>query len=61
MLHLCVLGIGLLAVILLSVDDLPPDVRNALRYAIWAVAILFFIEYAVRLWTAPEEGRYREA
>ncbi len=60
LLHLCVLGIGLFAVILLSIDNLPLDTRNALRYAIWAVAILFFIEYAVRLWVAPEEGRYRE-
>ena len=42
--HLIVLGVGLFAVILLSTDDLPPDARNALRYAIWAVAILFFIE-----------------
>ena len=54
------LGAGLFAVILLSIDDLPPDTRNALRYAIWAVANLFFIEYLVRLWVAPEEGRYRE-
>jgi voltage-gated potassium channel len=61
MVHLCVLGIGLFAVILLSIDDLPPDMRNALRYAIWAVANLFFIEYILRLWAAPEEGRYRES
>lgn len=60
LLHLCVLAAGLFAVILLSIDELPPDTRNALRYAIWAVANLFFIEYAVRLWVAPEEGRYRE-
>jgi voltage-gated potassium channel len=61
MLHLCVLGVGLFAVILLSIDNLPPDMRNALRYTIWTVANLFFIEYVVRLWVAPEEGRYREA
>ena len=60
LIHLGVLGIGLFAVILLSIDGLPLDVRNRLRYAIWAVAFLFFIEYAVRLWAAPEEGRYRE-
>lgn len=60
LIHLGVLGIGLFAVILLSIDGLPLDVRNSLRYAIWAVAFLFFIEYAVRLWAAPEEGRYRE-
>jgi voltage-gated potassium channel len=59
-LHLCVLGIGLFAVILLSIDELPPDVRSTLRYAIWAVANLFFVEYLVRLWVAPEEGRYRD-
>ena len=61
LLHLCVLAAGLFAVILLSIDELPPDTRNALRYAIWAVANLFFIEYVVRLWVAPEEGRYRES
>ena len=60
LIHLGVLGIGLFAVILLSIDGLPLDVRNSLHYAIWAVAFLFFIEYAVRLWAAPEEGRYRE-
>ncbi len=57
-LHLIVLGIGLFAVILLSIEDLPLGMRNALRYTIWAVAVLFFIEYAVRLWTAPEVPRY---
>jgi voltage-gated potassium channel len=56
--HLIVLGIGLLAVILLSIEDLPPDTRDALRYAIWVVAILFFIEYVLRLWSAPEAPRY---
>ncbi|MDP2333700.1 MAG: cyclic nucleotide-gated ion channel [Reyranella sp.] len=56
--HLIVLGIGLFAVILLSIEDLPADTRNALRYAIWIVAILFFIEYVLRLWTAPEAPRY---
>ncbi len=59
-LHLLVLGIGLFAVILLSIEDLPLDARNALRYAIWAVAILFFVEYVLRLWTAPETSRYGE-
>lgn len=59
-LHLCVLGVGLFAVILLSIDGLPSDMRDALRYTIWTVANLFFIEYVLRLWVAPEEGRYRE-
>lgn len=58
--HLCVLGVGLLSVILLSIDGLPFDVRSGLRYAIWLVAVLFFVEYVVRLWGAPEEARYRE-
>ncbi len=58
--HLCVLGVGLLAVILLSIDGLPFDVRRGLRYAIWLVAVLFFVEYVVRLWGAPEEARYGE-
>jgi voltage-gated potassium channel len=61
MLHLAVLGIGILGVITLSMDDIPPDLRDALRYAIWSVAILFFVEYALRLWVAPEAARYRES
>ncbi|MBX9942561.1 MAG: cyclic nucleotide-binding domain-containing protein [Reyranella sp.] len=58
--HICLLVIGLLAVILLSVDGLPLDVRDGLRYTIWLVAVLFFVEYLIRLWGAPEEARYRE-
>ena len=60
-LHLIVLCGGLFAVILLSIEDLPSDARNGLRYAIWVVAILFFVEYVVRLWTAPETSRYGES
>lgn len=60
-LHLFVLCGGLFAVILLSIEDLPLDARNGLRYAIWIVAILFFVEYVVRLWTAPETPRYGES
>jgi voltage-gated potassium channel len=53
--HLVTLGIGLLAVILLSIDDLP--LRHALRLVIWLVSIIFFLEYLVRLWVAPEISR----
>jgi voltage-gated potassium channel len=53
--HLATLGIGLLAVILLSIDDLP--LRHALRLVIWLVSIVFFVEYLVRLWVAPESSR----
>ena len=61
MLHLAVLGLGILAVITLSMDDIPPDLRDALRYAISSVAIVFFVEYVLRLWVAPEAARYRES
>ena len=54
--HLATLGIGLLAVILLSIDDLP--LRHALRLVIWLVSIVFFLEYLVRLWVAPEISRF---
>jgi voltage-gated potassium channel len=52
--HLAVLGIGLLAVILLSIDELPSSRREILRGAIWCVTILFLVEYIARLWVAPE-------
>ncbi len=52
--HLVVLGIGLLAVILLSIDELPPSQRVVLRGAIWCVTFLFLVEYLTRLWVAPE-------
>lgn len=61
MLHLTVLGAGLFSVMLLSLDDLPGDLRNSLRYAIWLIAVLFFVEYVVRLWNAPEEPRYADS
>jgi len=59
-LHLVVLAIGIFAVITLSIDDLPADTRNVLRYIIWSVAVLFFLEYVVRLWVAPEAVRLAE-
>jgi voltage-gated potassium channel len=60
-LHLVVLGIGILAVIALSIDEMSIGMRNVLRYTIGIVAILFFLEYATRLWTAPEAPRYQDS
>ena len=57
-LHLTVLGIGLLAVILLSIDELPRDIKHWLRVVIWAVTVVFFLEYLLRLWVAPEFTRF---
>jgi voltage-gated potassium channel len=59
-LHFIVLAVGIFAVILLSIDELPADTRNVLRYTIWSVAVLFFVEYIVRLWVAPEAVRLNE-
>jgi voltage-gated potassium channel len=56
--HLTVLSIGLLAVIILSIDELPAELRHWLRRTIWAVTIVFFVEYCVRLWVAPENQRH---
>ena len=56
--HVVVLGIGMLAVILLSIDQLDPGFRLALRETIWFVTLLFLIEYLLRLWVAPETPRY---
>lgn len=52
--HLVILAIGLLAVILLSVDELSPPHRVVLRGAIWGVTTFFLVEYLARLWVAPE-------
>jgi voltage-gated potassium channel len=56
--HLIVLGIGLLAVILLSIDELPGQIKHWLRLVIWVVTVLFLLEYVVRLWVAPEIARF---
>src|SRR5207342_357928 len=56
--HLTVLGIGLLAVVLLSIDELPRNIKHWLRVVIWSVTIVFFLEYLVRLWVAPEMSRF---
>ena len=56
--NLIVLGIGLMAVILLSIDQLDEQVRRILRIVIWCVTVVFFVEYLLRLWVAPETPRY---
>ena len=56
--NLIVLGIGLMAVILLSIDELDQRVRHILRIVIWCVTVVFFVEYLLRLWVAPETPRY---
>lgn len=56
--HLVVLGIGLFAVILLSVDQMDGQVRHVLRTIIWSVTFIFLAEYLARLWVAPEASRY---
>jgi voltage-gated potassium channel len=57
-LHLIVLAAGLLAVALSSLDGLPPVTDRLLTVVVEVVAILFFAEYVVRLWTAPESARF---
>lgn len=56
--HLIVLGIGLFAVILLSVDQMDGQVRHVLRTIIWSVTFIFLAEYLARLWVAPEASHY---
>jgi voltage-gated potassium channel len=57
-LHLAVLGIGLMAVVLLSMDELSPIFSMILRRVIWTVTVVFLLEYLVRLWVAPETPRF---
>ncbi|MCX7365806.1 MAG: cyclic nucleotide-gated ion channel [Alphaproteobacteria bacterium] len=52
--HLAVLGAGLLAVTLSSIDELPRMVENALTTIIVVAALIFLAEYALRIWVAPE-------
>jgi voltage-gated potassium channel len=56
--HLIALGVGLLAVILLSIDELPAELKHELRRIIWLITFVFFAEYVVRLWVAPEITRF---
>lgn len=56
--QLLVLGAGLLAVALSSIDDLPKWVEQLLTVVIVLVSANFLFEYLLRLWTAPEAIRY---
>lgn len=56
--NLVVLGIGLLSVVLLSIDELDEAWQSTLRLVIWAVSAVFLVEYLLRLWVAPETPRY---
>ncbi|WP_170921050.1 cyclic nucleotide-gated ion channel [Enhydrobacter aerosaccus] len=56
--HLFALGAGLLAVTLSSVDSLPDLANEIASFVIMLVAVVFLVEYALRLWTAPEAPNY---
>lgn len=56
--HLSALGAGLFAVALSSIDDLPPLFENALTTVIVLVALIFLVEYGIRVWVAPEAPHY---
>ena len=58
--HLVILGIGLLAVTLLSIDEVLSPHRVVLRGAIWCVTFFFLIEYGARLWVAPEWQQFAD-
>lgn len=57
-LHLFVLGSGLVAVALSSVDGLPPIFDRVLPLIVLVVSGIFLAEYIARLWTAPEASRF---
>lgn len=56
--HLLVLGAGLLAVAVSSVDNLPLLLEHALTATIVIVAGIFLAEYVTRIWVAPEAARF---
>ncbi|HEY6981010.1 MAG TPA: ion transporter [Reyranella sp.] len=56
--HLFALGSGLIAVAVSSVASLPEAAARALAVVITLVAAVFLVEYALRLWSAPESPRY---
>ena len=56
--HLLVLGAGLLAVALSSLDKLPVALEEALTATIVVVAGIFLAEYVARIWVAPESTLY---
>jgi voltage-gated potassium channel len=53
--------IGISSVSAGTVDGLPPAARAAAAIITGIVAVLFFIEYLVRLWVAPEMPRLQAA
>ncbi len=57
-LHLLVLGAGLVAVALSSVNGLPPIFDRVLPLIVLVVSGIFLAEYIARLWTAPEASRF---
>ena len=57
-LHLTVLTAGLLAIAISSLDGLPIWTDDVLTALVVLVAVVFFVEYLVRLWAAPESTRY---
>lgn len=52
--HLLVLLAGLVTVALATVDDLSQAERRVLVAVTLVVSAIFFVEYVVRLWVAPE-------
>ena len=58
MAELVVLAVGLVAVIVLSMDQLDHDLRSVLRLVIWTVTFVFLGEYLLRLWVAPETPQH---
>ncbi len=56
--HLSVLGAGLLAVAVSSIDHLPDSLYLALTFVVVFAAVIFLLEYIMRLWSAPEMPRY---
>jgi voltage-gated potassium channel len=57
-LHLTVLAAGLLAIAISSIDGLPVWTDTVLTAIVVLVAVVFFGEYLVRLWAAPESNRF---
>ena len=56
--HLSVLGSGLLAIAISSIDHLPNGVYQALTVVVVLAAAVFLVEYFLRLWSSPEMRRY---
>ncbi len=56
--HFAVLSVGLLAVAISSIDDLPNWLDRSMAALVVLVAVIFLVEYIVRLWCIPESARY---